>query len=81
MKTIKIGRNNYEIKKGDYVLFNGACYQFCAGDRRGLKWVGYTNHNYLVIPKIRLKEIDFKNMRKVKTGNKEDNTLLIRWYF
>jgi len=81
MKTIKIGRKTHEIKKGDYILFNQACYQFCAGDNRGLKMEGYTKCTSLVMPKSRLKEIDFNNMKKVEVGNKEERTLLIRWYF
>ena len=81
MKTIKIGKKTYKIKKGDYVLYNGACYQFCAGDHRALKYVGWSMFSNLRIPKIRLKEIDFENMKKVEKGNKKDNTLLTRWYF
>ncbi len=37
METIKIGRTEYEIKKGDYILDNGACHQFCSGDNRSLE--------------------------------------------
>lgn len=81
MKTIKIGRKTYEIKKGDYILYNQACYQFVTGDRRILKFRGWTGHTSLVIPKARLKEIDFDNMKKVETGNEKDRTLLIKWYF
>ena len=81
MKTIKIGRKTYEIKKGDYILFNQACYQFCSGDNRTLKVEGWNRYSNLVIPKSRMKEIDLESMKKIETGNKEKRTLLIRWYF
>jgi riboflavin synthase alpha subunit len=68
MKTIKIGRKTYEIKPGDYILDNGACLQFVAGDKRGLKF-GYNN---IVMPKSVAKKIQFSDMRKetvVKMGS------------
>lgn len=40
---IKINRQTYEIKQGDYVQYNGACYLFCAGDRRTLRYGNFTN--------------------------------------
>ena len=81
LKTIKIGRKIHEIKSGDYILYNVACYQFCSGDKRTLKTSGWNRYTSLVIPKAKLKEIDFDNMEKVETGNKEDKNLLIVWYF
>ncbi len=81
MDSIKIGRKTHKIKTGDHILWNGACYQFIVGDGRILKRDGWTNNTSLVIPKVSLKEIDFENMKKVETGNKEDKTLLIKWYF
>jgi hypothetical protein len=38
LSVIKVGREEYEVKKGDYIVFNGACYQFTAGDLRCLKF-------------------------------------------
>lgn len=81
MKSIKIGRTTHQIKPGDYVLYNGACHQFIAGDGRTLQAKGWSTYSNLLIPKTRLKEIDFKNMKKKETGNKKDKTLLIKWYF
>lgn len=34
MQKIKIGRSEYDIKTGDYIMYNGNCYQFCTGDGR-----------------------------------------------
>ena len=28
LSAVKIGRKEYPVKKGDYILYNGACYQF-----------------------------------------------------
>jgi hypothetical protein len=35
---IKCGRYEYELKDGDYILDNGACYQFCPKDNSLLPW-------------------------------------------
>ena len=81
MESIKIGRKTYDIKKGDYIHYNGACYLFCAGDKRNLKWDGRYQRNNLMIPKSRLKKIPFDKMKKVEKGSKEQKNLIIRWYF
>jgi len=78
---MKIGRTRNEIKPGDYVIFNGACYQFCSGDGRPLKTKGWYSQKNLVIPKTRMKQIPFDELKKVTTGNKEKRTLLIKWRF
>lgn len=79
--TIKIGREEYLIKEHDYILFNGACYQFVAGDRRTLKFSGYTAYSNIVMPKTTVANIDLESMKKVITGTKEDRTLMIKYYF
>jgi len=81
METIKIGRKVYDIQKGDYIMYNQVCYQFCSGDGRILKMQGWNKHPCLLIPKIRIKEIPFDKMKKEETGKKEDNTYLCYWYF
>ena len=81
MESIKIGRKEYEIKKGDYVFFNGVCYMFCSGDGRTLMIRGWDRFSYLTMPKSLLKKIPFDKMRKVETGNKEKRNLYIKWYF
>ena len=81
MDSIKIGRKTHKIKTGDHILWNGACYQFCAGDHRTLKRSEWISHASLVIPKVRLKEINFEDMKKVETGNKEDKNLIDQMVF
>lgn len=67
MKSIKIGREEYDIFSGDYILDNGAVFQFCSGDNRVLKQKNFSNYRSLRIPKSRLKEIPFNNMKKKLT--------------
>ena len=81
METIKIGRKTHSIIKGDYILFNGACYQFIAGDGRTLDFKYYTSISNLVIPKTLLKKIDLTKLKLVETGKKEDRTYRARYYF
>jgi hypothetical protein len=70
MTSIKIGREEYEIKKGDYILDNGACYQFCAGDRRTLKMQGWHSYSSLRVSKTAIKHL------KLETLEKKENTSL-----
>jgi hypothetical protein len=49
MATIKIGRKEYEIKEGDFLLDNEACIQFCSGDNRTLKREGLDSYRSLRI--------------------------------
>ena len=79
MKSIKIGRKEYEIKKGDYVLFNGACHQFCSGDGRVLKYEGYSKYTSLVIPKTTVNKIPLENMQKDVI--KRNGVYFTCWYF
>jgi len=67
METIKIGRTEYEIKKGDYILDNGACHQFCSGDNRALERKGFNAYRNIVIPKTLVKKINFDKLKKVET--------------
>jgi hypothetical protein len=62
MNTLKIGRTEYEVKKGDYILNNGACYQFCSGDGRALKIEGFNMYANLRIPKSLISKIPFTEM-------------------
>jgi hypothetical protein len=75
METIKIGRTTYDVKPGDYILDNGSCHQFIAGDKRTLKVGGFTEQYSLVMPKTLVKKIPFIRMTKVKSGE------FIKWYF
>lgn len=76
MSAIKIGNKEYTIKGGDYILYNGACYQFCAGDGRVLKKERYTHYTTLRLPDAMVKKIPFDKMQK---QNYESD--LIRWFF
>ena len=64
MKEIKIGRGTYEVKKGDYILDNGACMMFHAGDNRVLHREKFNIYSYLVIPKSTIKKLDFSSFTK-----------------
>lgn len=79
--TLKIGRKEYLICEHDYILFNGACHQFIAGDRRQLEFKGWTSYSNVIIPKTTVAKIDLEAMSKKVTGTKEDRTLIIRYYF
>lgn len=79
MKAIKIGRKEYEVKKGDYIQYNGAVYLFCAGDGRTLKREGWNVYHYLYIPKSVLKKIDLKSMPSESITSSGLN--IERWYF
>lgn len=81
MREIKIGRRIFEIKSGDYILYNGACYQFCSGDKRELYFEGWTYRTSIVIPKSVLKKIDLTKLERIQTGDEKERSLLIRYYF
>lgn len=81
MNKIKIGRKEHKIKSGDYIMYNMACYQFCTGDGRDLTFKYYHGRSSLVVPKYRIKEIPFDEMKKIIEGNEKDKSLIIRWYF
>jgi hypothetical protein len=78
---IKYYRQEVESKKGDYVLFNGACYQFCAGDKRKLWFEGYHNVTSFLLSQKMLKQIPLGTMKKIVKGNIEDRTQMIYWFF
>lgn len=39
----------FEVKPGDYILYNGACYQFCSGDNRVIHRRGYDEYTSIVM--------------------------------
>ena len=79
METIKIGRVTYEVKSGDYILDNGSCHQFIAGDGRTLKQEKLTSYSNLVMPKTLVKKIPFIRMTKVSFNR--DGMSFVKWYF
>lgn len=78
---IKYYRKEVESKRGDYILFNGACYQFCTGDKRGLWFEGYHDINSFTLSQKMLKEIPLDKMKKIVKGDKKDRTEMIYWIF
>ena len=64
--SIKIGRNTYEIKSGDYILDNGYFSMFCSGDNRILRWSGFDTFSYIVIPKSIMKTIQKDVLKTVE---------------
>lgn len=59
LSSVKIGRKEYQVKTGDYILYNGASYQFCSGDGRTLEFKGYNQYANLRLPALMVKEIPF----------------------
>jgi hypothetical protein len=81
MQKIKIGRNEYDIKTGDYIMYNGSLYQFFTGDGRILKYgSGFTHHRNLVVPMTTIKTIDFDKMTKVEYSTQYASNLT-KWVF
>lgn len=79
LSEVKIGRKEYQIKNGDYILYNGACYQFCSGDGRTLKLERYTQYTNLRLPDAMVKKIPFDDMQK--QNYKSSGMDLVRWFF
>ncbi len=79
LSAVKIGRKEYLIQKGDYILYNGACYQFCSGDGRILKFEGFNQYTNLRLPDVMVKKIPFDKMEKQNYKSSEMD--LVRWLF
>lgn len=79
LDKVKIGRKEYDVKSGDYILYNGAVYQFCTGDKRTLKQKGFDALNSLQLPTTMVKKLPF--IRMVKVSFNRDGIDLTKWYF
>jgi len=79
LNKVKIGRKEYDVKSGDYILYNGAVYQFCAGDKRTLKHQGFDVLNTLQLPVTMVKKIPF--IRMVKVNFQREGIDMTKWYF
>ena len=79
LSAVKIGRKEYPIKKGDYILYNGSCYQFCSGDSRTLKFERFTQYTNLKLSASMVKKIPFDKMQK--QNYKSSGMDLVRWFF
>lgn len=65
MRTIKVGRKIIEVKDGDYLLDNGACWQFVAGDGRELYRKDHYQFSHVRISGAVRKTIDLSRLKKV----------------
>lgn len=72
---IKVRQREFETKPGDYIMYNGACYQFATGDKRGLYFEAWSERTSVVLPKVMVRKIPFYEMKKVIKGE------LIFWFF
>ena len=63
---IKIRNTEYKIRKGDYIMDNGHCYQLCSGDGRLLKMRGFDRYGYILLTKKVMKSIDLSTMPSKK---------------
>ncbi len=79
VETLKIGRVTYEVKSGDYILYNGSCHQFVTGDKRTLKQDGFNAYSSLKMPATLIKKIPFIRMTKV--NSKLSGVDCVKWYF
>lgn len=79
LTELKIGRTAYQVKSGDYIMYNGSMYLYCAGDKRVLKQDGFTSHSHLVMPASLVKKIPFIRMTKIEYIKEGIN--FVKWYF
>jgi hypothetical protein len=79
LNKVKIGRKEYDVKSGDYILYNGTIYQFCTGDKRILKQQGFDTFNSLQLPTTMVKKIPF--IRMVKVNFQRNGLDMTKWYF
>jgi hypothetical protein len=70
INPIIIRGKSYQPQKGDYILDNGACKQFCTGDGRELYFKKWTSYSSIVLTKAAIKQINIAGMRtKVRSNN------------
>lgn len=79
IQSIKVRRREYEVKKGDYIVYNGICFMFNSGDNRVLEYKGFEKTTYITLPKSTVKTIPFE---KLKRGEYDFmGTNMIKWIF
>jgi len=79
LRSIKMRRTEYEVKKGDYVVFNGACFIFHTGDNRVLEYKGFEKTTYVTLPKSVVKTIPFEKLKREEYDFMGTN--MIKWIF
>ena len=62
LKSIKIGRKEYPLKKGDYIINSENRYTLYAGDGRTLKSKKYIDHSYISLTKKTVKGLKLENL-------------------
>ena len=76
--TLKVGTRQFLIHKGDYILDNRSCYQFCSAGGRTLfstKSGRYNQNNTNIqLPKKLIAAIDFDDMIKIEKSPEESVT-------
>lgn len=80
-QSFTIRKQTYEIKKGDYIMYNGSCYQFFSGDGRVLKYDNLTGYNSIVLTTKAFSQLDLTNCKVVEKDSKYTNNKLTYWIF
>ena len=70
MKTFKIGKKEYEIRYGDYLLDNDRSIQFVTGDGRMIFGNGFERNNSIALSKTALKQFDMTSMKCENVTNR-----------
>ena len=65
LESFTMRGKTYTIKKGDYILDNGACLQFVAGDNRPLRVIGFSHYSTIILTKKLSKEFPLGKLTKV----------------
>jgi len=81
ISSIKIGRKIYEVKKGDYILYNQSCYQFYTGDNRTLRYNNHTCYRYIMLPYLAIQDIPLHKMKKIIEEKNLTNWILEYYFF
>ena len=76
---IKIRNKVYQPKKGDYILDNGTCFMFCAGDNRTLNQIGFLSYYHIILTKKAISEIDLVSLKKEESH--WEGIKLIKYYY
>ena len=64
LKSIKIGRKEYPLKKGDYIIGSKDKYSLYAGDNRTLRSERFTRFPNISLTKKAVKELKLETLRK-----------------
>lgn len=62
---IKVGRNEFTVESGDYILDNGACLQFCTKGRVLIS-KGFDSYTSVVLTKSAINKINLSTLTKTQ---------------